>query len=202
MEIKTAYFVGSFPRLNLCPPADIPEYAFIGRSNVGKSSLINMLTNNQKLAKTSGKPGKTQMINYFIINKEWNLVDLPGFGYAKVSKTSRKKWEQFIRNYLAKRTNLQCVFLLIDSRISPQQNDLDFANWMGEMRIPFVLVFTKAEKEKEGALIRKREAFFKAFLETWSEVPQWFVTSARKKIGREEILNFIENVNKDFVIIE
>jgi len=202
MEIKTAYFTGSFPRLNLCPPANIPEYAFIGRSNVGKSSLINMLTNNQKLAKTSGTPGKTQLINYFLINKEWNLVDLPGFGYAKVSKTSRKKWQQFIRNYLAKRTNLQCVFLLIDSRIPPQQNDLDFANWMGEMQIPFVLVFTKAEKQSEGALEKRRNAFFEAFLKTWSEVPKWFVTSARKNIGKEEVLSFIEEVNKDFVEVE
>ncbi|MCL4113215.1 UNVERIFIED_CONTAM: hypothetical protein GTU68_002865 [Idotea baltica] len=177
----------------------MPEYAFIGRSNVGKSSLINMLTDQKKLAKTSGTPGKTQTINYFTINEEWYLVDLPGYGYARSSKVQRKKWERFIRDYLSRRMNLMCVCLLIDARIKPQQNDLEFANWMGELQIPFVIVFTKAEKSKPEELEANITAFKNAFLESWEEFPQHFITSATSGMGKDDVLGFIDSVNPSFV---
>lgn len=182
----------------MCPEPNMPEYAFIGRSNVGKSSLINMLTNQKKLAKVSSTPGKTQMINHFLINEDWYLVDLPGYGYAKISKTMRAKWERFIRNYLLQRVNLQCVLLLIDSRIAPQAKDLDFARWLGEMGIPFVLVFTKIDKNKKRELTQNVELFKKQFLEEWEHMPEYFLSSAEKQIGKEEILEFIENVNHNY----
>lgn len=204
-EIEKAFFTGSFVHYKDCPEADKPEYAFIGRSNVGKSSLINMLTKQKKLAKTSGRPGKTQTINYFTIQnqnsdgKSWFLVDLPGYGYAQVSKTQRKKWERFIRDYLVKRTSLQCVMMLVDSRVPPQQIDLEFANWMGEIHIPFVIVYTKADKNKPDKLAANIAAFEKAMLKTWNTMPQQFVTSATKADGREDVLAFIQEVNSKFV---
>ncbi len=197
MNITSANFIGSFVKLSQCPAPTLPEYAFIGRSNVGKSSLINMLTGRKSLAKVSVTPGKTQTINHFIINDKWYLVDLPGYGYAKVSKTQRRTWEQFIQNYLVKRDNLQCVFLLIDSRIPPQQSDLEFANWLGERLIPFVIVFTKIDDKKYQP--KNIEVFKAAMLQTWENLPEMLLTSAEKKKGKDELLDFIEEVNKKFV---
>lgn len=182
------------------PVANKPEYAFIGRSNVGKSSLINMLVNQHGLAKTSQRPGKTQLINHFLINDEWYIVDLPGYGYAKVSKNSRESWEKFIRNYITKRESLQCVFVLIDSRLEPQKIDLEFCCWMGEIQIPFVLAFTKADKQS-AVKTDKNVAAFKKELGGWfEEIPPCFVTSAEKYAGKEEILKFIEQTNLDFAM--
>ncbi len=182
------------------PVANKPEYAFIGRSNVGKSSLINMLVNQHGLAKTSQRPGKTQLINHFLINDEWYIVDLPGYGYAKVSKNSRESWEKFIRNYITKRESLQCVFVLIDSRLEPQKIDIEFCCWMGEIQIPFVLAFTKADKQS-AVKTDKNVAAFKKELSGWfEEIPPCFVTSAEKYAGKEEILKFIEQTNKDFAM--
>lgn len=196
MQIKSAQYLVSSPSFDKCPKPDKPEYAFIGRSNVGKSSLINMLTHQKSLAKTSAQPGKTQMINHFIINKEWYIVDLPGYGYAKISQSSRRRWEQMIENYLRKRENLVNVFVLIDSRHVPQKIDLEFVNKLGEWEIPFTLVFTKADKEKPGVVDRNVKAFLDKLRETWQFLPQSFVTSAEKKTGREEILQFIHDTNK------
>lgn len=196
MFIQYANFVGSYVAVSQCPAADKPEYAFIGRSNVGKSSLINYLTGHSGLARVSGAPGKTQTINHFLINNHWYLVDLPGYGYAKVSKTQRKTWEQFIRSYLLKRPNLSCVFTLIDSRIPPQKMDLEFINWMGEMQIPFVLVFTKADKRQHKKWEVNTELFKTKMLEAWTELPQNFITSAQDKTGKEPILTFIDQLNK------
>ena len=196
MIIREAKFVISSENVAKCPKPNKPEYAFIGRSNVGKSSLINMLTNNTKLAKTSGTPGKTRLINHFLINDEWYLVDLPGYGYARVSKTDKKKWEIFIRNYLTTRENLYCVFVLIDIRLEPQQIDLDFMEWVGENQIPFVIVFTKADKLKETEIEPAIERYKHKMFEYWVELPHMFVTSAEKAMGRDELLGFIEEVNK------
>ncbi len=198
MIIKSAKYLISSVSVNKCPEPTLPEYAFIGRSNVGKSSLINMLTGRNKLAKVSNTPGKTQTINHFIINDNWYLVDLPGYGYAKISKAQRRKWEQFIRNYLQKRTNLQCIFLLIDARIPPQKIDLEFANWLGEMMIPFVFVFTKSDDRKYKP--ENIEVFKNALLETWEEMPQHFITSSKNKSGRDEVLGFIREVNGRFEV--
>ncbi len=198
MAIYTADYSASFPNVNKCPPSKIPEYAFIGRSNVGKSSLINMLCDRKKLALTSGKPGKTQMINYFIINKEWYLVDLPGYGYAKISKVKREKFRKMIEGYLQRRTTLQCTFLLIDSNIKPQQIDIEFVNWLGESRVPFVIVYTKTDKSKPVEIEQNIKAFQNALLETWHELPKQFTTSANKRTGRDEILNYIEDINQKF----
>lgn len=192
MLIKSAEYVISSPDLTKCPPPDKPEFAFIGRSNVGKSSLINMLCDNQKLAKTSGTPGKTQMINHFIVNKQWYLVDLPGYGFAKVSQNARNRWEQMIENYLRKRENLTNVFILIDSRHSPQKLDIDFANQLGKWGIPFCLVFTKSDKETQKLVSANVRAFLDKLLEYWQFLPQHFVTSAVKKLGKDKILGFIE----------
>lgn len=194
----------------MCPAADRPEYAFIGRSNVGKSSLINMITNNHKLAKTSGSPGKTQMINHFDIKSlpddhkphqkpdQWFIVDLPGFGFAKVSISSRRKWEQMIENYLRKRDNLVNVFLLIDSRHTPQKIDLDFVNQLGDWEVPFTLAFTKIDKENQRTVAANVKAFLDSMRKTWQFLPQHFLTSAEKKSGRDKILGFIETCNKEW----
>lgn len=206
MIVHTAKFTGSYPRADDCPTPDRPEYAFIGRSNVGKSSLINMLTGHTKLAKTSQTPGKTQLINFFLINHGhkrgdlgWYLVDLPGFGYAKVSKSSRRQWEQMIRRYLVLRPSLQCVMMLIDIRVPPQENDLTFMHWLGEMHIPFVMAFTKADKLKPGAVDHALKAYTEKMLESWEEMPRAFITSATKGQGREDILAFIDEVNANFI---
>lgn len=191
MVIKSAEYVISSPSIAQCPAADKPEFAFIGRSNVGKSSLINMITDHQKLAKTSGTPGKTQLINHFIINKEWYLVDLPGYGFAKVSQTARNRWEQMIENYLRKRENLLNVFVLIDSRHTPQKIDLDFINQLGKWEIPFCLVFTKADKETQKVVSQNIRLFLDRMKITWQFLPRHFVTSTIKKMGREKILDFI-----------
>jgi len=192
MIIRSAEFVISNTKLSHCPNPDRPEFAFIGRSNVGKSSLINMLVNNKSLAKTSSKPGKTQTINHYLINAAWYLVDLPGYGYAGVSKSSREGWGAMIENYLQKRENLYCTFILIDSRLEPQKIDLDFIQWMGEKHLPFALLFTKSDKQKSGKLATSQIRFKKKLLETWEEMPPFIITSAEKKIGRDEVLSFIE----------
>ncbi len=191
MVIKSAEYVISSPAIAQCPEPDKPEFAFIGRSNVGKSSLINMITGFQKLAKTSGTPGKTQLINHFIINREWFLVDLPGYGFAKVSQTARNRWEQMIENYLRKRENLLNVFVLVDSRRSPQKIDLEFVNQLGKWEIPFCLVFTKADKESQKIVSQNIRLFLDKMRETWQFLPRHFVTSTIKKMGREKILEFI-----------
>jgi GTP-binding protein len=198
MEITLAEYVISSPDYTKCPSPDKAEYAFIGRSNVGKSSVINMLCNNQKLAKTSGTPGKTQLINHFIINKSWFLVDLPGYGFAKVSQRDRRRWEQMIENYLRKRENLVNVFVLLDSRHSPQKIDLDFVNQLGEWQIPFALVFTKADKETQRVVAGNVKAFLDAMRKEWEFLPAHFVTSAVKKLGRDKLLKFIGDLNKNY----
>lgn len=203
MIISSAEFVCSNTDYQKCPAEVYPEYAFIGRSNVGKSSLINMLTNTKGLAKTSSSPGKTQLINHFMINKlkgPWYLVDLPGFGYAKVSKTKKEKWQLFIQDYLLKRRNLLNIFLLIDSRLEPQKIDLDFMNWLGENELPFCLVFTKTDKLSKGKMNDNIEAYQKRILEDWDEAPQYFITSAEARQGKEEILSFIADANKLMVV--
>lgn len=182
-----------------CPPPIKPEYAFIGRSNVGKSSLINMLVNIKNLAKTSGTPGKTQLINHFEINEKFWIVDLPGYGFAKAPKSVTALWEIMIRKYLEQRENLMCVFILIDSRIPPQENDLSFIDKLGEQGIPIVLAFTKADKQSKTKTAASIEAFKKAVAENWDELPVCFVTSAETKDGRKEILDFIEESNTLFV---
>jgi GTP-binding protein len=197
MVIRTAKFVASYPRVEKAPISNKPEYAFIGRSNVGKSSLINMLTCTKALAKVSQTPGKTQLINHFLINEEWNLVDLPGYGYAKVSKSDRKAFSDIITNYILKRENLYLLFVLIDSRLEPQQIDIDFVNWLGTHQIPFALVFTKTDKVSSGALQANMDAFVAEMLNTWEELPQMFTSSAVTRTGREEILRYIEEINKN-----
>ncbi|HKM92155.1 MAG TPA: ribosome biogenesis GTP-binding protein YihA/YsxC [Prolixibacteraceae bacterium] len=196
MIINDARFVVSNTDVDKCPKSDLPEYAFIGRSNVGKSSLINMLTGNKKLAMTSGKPGKTRLINHFIINSNWYLVDLPGFGYARLSKTERNKLEQFIRKYLTFRKSLYGIFLLIDSRHEPQNIDLEFMQWLGEKEIPFVIVFTKVDKLNKTERMTFMDQYSEKLLETWAETPKMFATSAETAEGRDEILNFIDQINK------
>ncbi|WP_285058601.1 ribosome biogenesis GTP-binding protein YihA/YsxC [Pedobacter ginsengisoli] len=200
MIIKSATFICSNTKISALPPPNMPEYAFIGRSNVGKSSLINMLVNQHGLAKTSQRPGKTQLINHFLINEKWYIVDLPGYGYAKVSKSSRENWEKFIRNYITKRESLQCVFVLIDSRLEPQKIDLEFCCWMGEIQIPFALLFTKADKQSSAKTDKNVAAFKKALKGWFEEIPPYMVTSAEKGQGKDEVLQFIEQVNQDFVM--
>ena len=196
MLIKSAEYVISSPDFTKCPAPDKPEYAFIGRSNVGKSSLINMLCDNRKLAKTSATPGKTQMINHFVVNKEWYLVDLPGYGFAKVSHNARNRWGQMIENYLRKRENLVNVFVLLDSRHTAQKIDLEFVDQLGKWEIPFCLVFTKADKEKQKTVSANIRSFLDAMRKTWQFLPPHFVTSAVKKMGRDKILDFIEEHTK------
>ncbi|MGQ1785498.1 ribosome biogenesis GTP-binding protein YihA/YsxC [Saccharicrinis sp. GN24d3] len=198
MQITKAEFLTSSSKASQCPEADRPEYAFIGRSNVGKSSLINMLCNKNSLAKTSSTPGKTQLINHFTINDKWYLVDLPGYGYAKVSKTQRKEFKLLIDNYLRHRSNLMCLFVLVDSRHNPQKIDLEFMHQMGIWGIPFVIVFTKMDKLKPSEKEKNIESFKNALLEEWEELPQIFITSAEKAEGKDEILNFIDQVNEQW----
>lgn len=197
MKIKTAEFIVSNTDVRKCPKEALPEYAFIGRSNVGKSSLINMITDHKNLAKTSGKPGKTQLINHFLINGQWFLVDLPGYGYAKVSKDKRQTFQKFIRDYFEKRQQLACSFVLIDSRHEAQKIDLEFMQFLGESQIPFCIVFTKADKLNLSSLNRNIERYKKKLLETWEEVPHYFISSSTDKTGREEILTFIQDVNEN-----
>lgn len=182
-----------------CPTAPIPEYAFIGRSNVGKSSLINMLTERKSLAKTSGRPGKTQLINHFKINENWFLVDLPGYGYAKVSKKDKNIFQKYITNYFLQRQQLVCSFILIDIRHEPQKVDMEFMEWMGENGVPFAIIFTKADKLKPKAIERSVKEYIDQMLQgVWAEAPQFFITSASKVIGREEVLEYIDTINKGF----
>lgn len=195
MDIKSAEFIISNTELDKCPKDGKPEYAFIGRSNVGKSSLINMLTNHKKLAKTSGKPGKTQLINHFLINEEWYLVDLPGYGYAKVSKSSRALFEKFISEYLTKRETLMNIFVLLDSRLEPQKIDMEFMNWCGEKGLPFSMVFTKIDKLSSTQLQKNLAKYKKEMLKYWEELPPVFTTSSESKFGRERVLNYIEDIN-------
>lgn len=195
MEIKTAEFTLSAPRVSMCPGDTKPEYAFIGRSNVGKSSLINMLCNNRRLAKTSSTPGKTLLINHFIINREWYLVDLPGYGFAKRSKTEIAKLDQMIHGYILQREQLVNVFVLVDIRLEPQRIDLDFINWLGASSVPFCIVFTKADKLSVGKARANVEAYKARLGETWEELPPIFVTSSEKKQGRQEILDYIASIN-------
>jgi GTP-binding protein len=190
---QTAYLISS-PSVEQCPKPDKPEYAFIGRSNVGKSSLINMLCNTD-LAKTSASPGKTKLINHFIINNEWYMVDLPGYGYAKIAQSQRRRWEKMIENYLRKRENLVSVFVVIDSRRKPQTIDLEFVNNLGAWQVPFSLVFTKADKEKQKVVERNINAFLDAMKQNWEFLPAHFITSSAKKYGKEELLHFIEQCN-------
>ncbi len=196
MEIKKAEFTLSAPMESMCPKDNKPEYAFIGRSNVGKSSLINMLTNNKKLAKTSATPGKTLLINHFIINNEWYLVDLPGYGFAKRSKKEVAKLEQMISGYILQREQLVNVFLLVDIRLEPQKIDQEFIQWLGDSSVPFAIVFTKADKLSASKATQQVEAYKKVLLETWEELPPIFVTSAEKRQGRDEVLDYIDQINK------
>jgi len=198
MQITKTEFVKSSANLNQCPKPDKPEYAFIGRSNVGKSSLINALTGNKSLAKISSTPGKTQLINHFLIHDEWYMVDLPGLGYAKISKTQRKKWEKMIYDYFLRRLNLLNTFLLVDSRHEPQKIDLDLMAWFGSNQLPFSIVFTKSDKMKPAALKANIEAYKKRLLEDWEELPELFITSAEKKTGLKEIKEFISKTNGIF----
>ncbi len=193
-----ATFVKSSVMVKDMPKANLPEYAFIGRSNVGKSSLINMLTGHKSLAKTSGSPGKTQTVNHFLIQKSWYIVDLPGYGYAKVSKTEREKWKLMIRKYLQGRPNLLYVFLLVDCRHEPQKIDIDFANWLGELQVPFVIVFTKTDKLGASSVQKNVAAFKREMLKLWTEVPPLFHSSAVNKQGQPEIMEFIKNNNAAF----
>ena len=207
MHIKKAVYIISSPDYEKCPNPDKPEYAFIGRSNVGKSSLINMLCNNDKLAKTSSSPGKTQLLNHFeilsdsgegknVITSQWYLVDLPGYGFAKVSMSSRRRWEQMIENYLRKIENLNMIFVLIDSRHSPQKIDLEFLEQLKKWQIPFSLIFTKSDKENQRTVSKNVKDFLDAMRKTWQFLPQHFVTSATKKTGKDKILNYIDEVNE------
>ena len=195
MNVAHAEFVLSNTKVELCPKSKIPEYAFIGRSNVGKSSLINMLCNRKKLAKTSSRPGKTQLINHFLINKQWYLVDLPGYGYARVSKTQKKTFQKFITNYFIKRKELIAAFLLIDLRHKPQTLDLEFMRWLGKNYIPFSIVFTKADKLKEKEIKKNTSEYFKILEDDWEEMPKHFVTSSEKSLGKDELLNYINHIN-------
>jgi GTP-binding protein len=208
MHIKKAEYIISSPSYEKCPAPDKPEYAFIGRSNVGKSSLINMLCNNEKLAKTSNSPGKTQMINHFEIRSvpkagdfnetKWYLVDLPGYGFAKISQSARRRWEQMIENYLRKRENLVNVFVLIDARHSPQKLDLEFIKRLGLWEIPFTLIFTKADKEKQAIVSKNVKSFLDSLRKTQQFLPQHFVTSAEKKLGKVKVLGLISEMNEDY----
>ncbi|MFT4094793.1 MAG: ribosome biogenesis GTP-binding protein YihA/YsxC [Niabella sp.] len=213
MQIISASYIKSSANYTQCPPVDKAEYAFIGRSNVGKSSLINMLCNKKGLAKTSAAPGKTQLINHFIINdtlkksspgqqQSWYLVDLPGYGYAKVSQKQRKSWGQMIEDYILKRPNLGNLFILIDSRHEPQKIDLEFIDQLGAWQVPFAIVFTKADKNKPGATLRNAEHFINVLKEHWAALPPYFITSAVKGEGRADMLSFIGDLNKEFASIQ
>lgn len=196
MEITSAKFVTSNSRADMCPKSDLPEYAFIGRSNVGKSSLINMLTNNSKLAMTSSTPGKTLLINHFMINNTWYLVDLPGYGYAQRGKKVMESIKNLIQHYVLERTQMTCLFVLIDSRLEPQKIDLEFIGWLGENGIPFALVFTKADKQSTSKTQQYVNRFLDTMKEQWEELPPHFITSAEKKTGRKELLDYIDSINR------
>ena len=199
MKIKSADFVISNSKVDRCPNEPLPEYAFIGRSNVGKSSLINMLTQRKGLAKTSGRPGKTQLINHFKINENWFLVDLPGYGYARVSKRDKKTFQKYITDYFLQRQQLVCAFVLIDVRHEPQKVDLEFMEWMGENGIPFCIIFTKADKIKPKVLERQVETYLQHLLDgIWMEAPPYFVTSSSNGLGREELLQYIDELNLQY----
>ncbi len=195
MDIKSAEFVMSNSDVAKCPKALLPEYAFIGRSNVGKSSLINMLTNRKSLAKTSGRPGKTQLINHFLINKNWHLVDLPGYGYARVSKSSKKTFQKFITQYFGLREQLVSAFVLVDIRHAPQPIDLEFMQWLGENAIPFSIIFTKADKLKPKAIENHVEDYKNVLLDTWEAMPNYFITSASLETGKDAVLDYIDELN-------
>ncbi|MDQ7918241.1 ribosome biogenesis GTP-binding protein YihA/YsxC [Mesonia sp. MT50] len=196
MDIKSASFVMSNSQVEKCPSSQLPEYAFIGRSNVGKSSLINMLTSRKSLAKTSGRPGKTQLINHFLINEKWHLVDLPGYGYARVSKRDKKTFQKFITDYFKQRQELVCAFVLVDSRHEPQKIDLEFMQWLGENEIPFSIIFTKVDKVKPKALERHVNDYNAVLLKTWESLPPFFITSSSKSLGADEVLAYIEEINQ------
>ena len=196
MEITSAKFVISNSRADKCPEGNLPEYAFIGRSNVGKSSLINMLTNHSKLAMTSSTPGKTLLINHFLINNAWYLVDLPGYGYAQRGKKVMEQIKKLIQHYVLERVQMTCLFVLIDSRLEPQKIDLEFIEWLGENGIPFALVFTKSDKQSAGKTKQNVERFLDTLKEQWEELPPYFITSAEKKTGREEVLDYIDSINR------
>lgn len=200
MDITSAKYIISSPNVAGCPKPDRPEYAFIGRSNVGKSSLINMLTNQSKLAKTSNTPGKTQLINHFLINNSFYIVDLPGYGFAKVSQTTRATWEKMIDNYLKERTNLVTVFVLIDSRHEPQNIDLGFLRKLGEWGVPFNVIFTKADKSSQRDAAKNARYFIEAMKKEWEFIPRSFMTSAVKFLGRKEIIAFMDELNQEFVV--
>lgn len=197
MKISSAEFLVSNSDVAKCPENRLPEYAFIGRSNVGKSSLINMLMQRKNLAKTSGRPGKTQLINHFLINKNWYLVDLPGYGYARVSKKDKQVFQKFITAYFEKRKQLVLAFVLIDCRLEPQPIDLEFMQWMGESEIPFAIIFTKADKLKPNPLKLNIENYQKKLLETWETMPPYFITSSSKGFGRDELLDYIDAINSE-----
>ena len=198
MQVKKAEFIISNTDVKKCPTPGIPEYAFIGRSNVGKSSLINMLTNRKSLAKTSGKPGKTQLINHFLINDSWYLVDLPGYGYASVSKVQRLEFAKFIKQYLENRKNLMCLFVLLDSRLKPQKIDMEFMQWIGKKGIPFVMCFTKQDKLSKSESAKNLANYKKEMKQIWEELPPIFLTSSINKIGQDEVLQFVSETNKLF----
>jgi GTP-binding protein len=198
MIVKSAEFICSNTQISKLPPPLKPEYAFIGRSNVGKSSLINMLTNKKGLAKTSQTPGKTQLINHFQVNDSWYIVDLPGYGYARISKSKKEDWNKFIRTYLDKRESLQCVMVLVDSRLEPQKIDLQFCNWLGEKGLSFVIIFTKADKQSSIKTDQNIAKFKKALLTTFEAMPDHFITSSENQTGRDEVLSFIDEVNQKF----
>lgn len=200
MDIKSAEFVMSNSDVAKCPKVLLPEYAFIGRSNVGKSSLINMLTNKKSLAKTSGRPGKTQLINHFLINKNWHLVDLPGYGYARVSKSSKKTFQKFITQYFGLREQLVSAFVLVDIRHEPQTIDLEFMQWLGENGIPFSIIFTKADKLKPKAIENHIDTYKAIMLETWEDIPNYFITSASNELGKDAVLNYIDTLNGNMKI--
>ena len=195
VKIDTATYLISAPSVELCPESTLPEYAFIGRSNVGKSSLVNMLTGNSRLAKTSATPGKTMMINYFLINGRWHLVDLPGYGFAKRSKKEQEKFQQMISGYVLHRQQMTCLFVLVDSRHEPQRIDLDFIQWLGENEVPFALVFTKGDKLGKTKLGANVAAYLRALSEQWEELPPHFVTSSVTRAGRDELLDYIQLIN-------
>jgi GTP-binding protein len=195
MQIKHAVFVKSAPHYKDCPDPSFPEYAFIGRSNVGKSSLINIITGHKKLAKTSSTPGKTQLINHFLVNDSWYLTDLPGLGFAKVSKSIKVKWERMIQDYLLKRVNLVCAFLLIDSRHKPLKNDMEFIEWLGAKQIPFTIVFTKVDKLGSNALKKNIDTYLQYLQNSWDPLPPYVLSSSSTGQGRDEILSFIDDCN-------
>lgn len=197
MEITSAEFVISNTDYRKCPDTNFPEYAFIGRSNVGKSSLINMLTGHKGLAMTSARPGKTLLINHFLINKSWYLVDLPGYGYAKRDRKSQEQIKQIIESYILRREQMTCLFLLVDSRLEPQRIDLTFIEWLGENRVPFAIVFTKADKLGSGKLKLNIQAYLEKLQEQWEELPPYFITSSEDRTGRNELLNYIAKINKE-----